>query len=165
MPRSQALADKTSSADDSAPEESQKERVNRELREMLEETRVVLPGLELLFGFLLILPFNDRFASIDDVQRTVFIACLVVTGAATALLMGPSARHRLGFRTVDKERLLFIANRHLIVGLIFVAVSMALAIFLASSLVIGRTWASLLAGAFGLWFGLWWFVVPLVRKC
>jgi hypothetical protein len=142
--------------------ETDKERVDRELRELLEETRVVLPGLELLFGFLLILPFNDRFAEIAPIQRHVYLICMIVTAAATALVMAPSARHRLGFRKIDKNRMLLIANRYLIAGLILVAVSTALAVYLAASLVLPSTAGAVLAGSIALWFVLWWFVAPLV---
>jgi hypothetical protein len=147
------------------PEESKKARVDRELREFLEETRVVLPGLELLFGFLLILPFTERFASIDEVQRTVYLASMFGTVAATALLLAPSARHRLGFRKIDKEQLLFIANRYLIGGLVLVAISLALSVYLAASLVIASQSAALLAGGIALGFVLLWFVYPLVKPC
>jgi hypothetical protein len=147
------------------PGETTKERVDRELRELLEETRVVLPGLELLFGFLLILPFSERFAEIGARQQVVYIVCLVATAAAAALFIAPSARHRLGFRSVDKERLLFIANRHLIVGLVLVAASIALAVYLAASMLLGLGWSAILAGCIALWFALFWFVVPLVREC
>ena len=146
------------------PDESKKERVDRELRELLEETRVVLPGLELLFGFLLILPFSERFTSIGDIQRYVYLACLLATAAAAALLVAPSARHRLGFREVDKEKLVLAANRHLIAGLTLLAISIALAVYLASSVMLSSAWAAGLAAIIAMWFTLWWFVLPLVRR-
>jgi hypothetical protein len=146
------------------PGESKKERVDRELRELLEETRVALPGLELLFGFLLILPFSERFGAIDQSQRAIYLACLIATAGALALLVAPSARHRLRFREVDKERLVFVGNRLLIAGLSLVAVSMALAVHLASSVMLDRAWAAALAAFVALWFALWWFVLPLLRR-
>jgi hypothetical protein len=142
-------------------EESEKQRVNRELRELLEETRVVLPGLELLFGFLLILPFSDRFGEIGDLQRHVYLACLVVTAAASALVMSPSARHRLGFRRIDKEEMLLITNRYMIAGLIMIAISVALAVFIAASMLLPGLTSAVLAASIALWFALWWFVAPL----
>lgn len=146
------------------PDESKKQRVDRELGEFLEETRIILPGLELLFGFLLILPFGDRFADLVASQRYVYLACLVATAAAAALLVAPSARHRLNFRAVDKERLLFVANRCLIAGLVLVALSMALAVYLASSMLVDHSWATVLASLLAAWFVFWWFLVPLLRK-
>ena len=145
------------------PGESPKERVDRELRELLEEIRVALPGLELLFGFLLILPFTERFEIITGVQRDVYLACFVTTAAATALLMAPTARHRLGFREVDKELLLRDANRQVIAGLALVAFAFALAIYLAVAVMVNATWAAVLSAAVGGWFAVWWFVFPLWR--
>lgn len=159
--------DHTADHDDTVgaqPEESKKERVDRELGELLEETRVVLPGLELLFGFLLILPFSERFEAIDEIQRYVYLACLLATASAAALLVAPSARHRLGFRKVDKEQLLFVANRHLIAGLTLLAISIALAVYLASSAVLSSSWAAIIAAIIAMWFALWWFVIPLLRR-
>lgn len=146
------------------PDESKKERVDRELRELLEETRVVLPGLELLFGFLLILPFSERFSAIDESQRYVYLACLIATAVALGLLVAPSARHRIGFRRLDKERLLFVANRQLIAGLALVAISIALAVHLASSALLDRAWAAAVAATIALWLACWWFVLPILRN-
>ena len=146
------------------PNESEKERVDRELKEFLEETRIVIPGLELLFGFLLILPFSDRFDALVTSQRVVYLACLLVVALAAALLVAPSARHRLRFRTVDKEHLLFVANRCLIAGLALVAVSIALAVYLATSMVLASSWAAWIASFIAAWFALWWFLIPLLRK-
>ncbi len=98
------------------PGESAKQRVDRELVELLQEIRVALPGLELLFGFLLILPFTDRFEMITGLQRTVYLACFVTTAASAALMIAPTARHRIRFREVDKEVLLRESNRQVIAG-------------------------------------------------
>ena len=146
------------------PNESEKERVDRELKEFREETRIVSPGLELLFGFLRILPFGDRFGELVANQRVVYLACLVATALAAALLVAPSARHRLRFRSVDKEHLLFVANRYLIAGLALVALSIALAVYLASSMVLASSWAAWIASFIAAWFAVWWFLLPLLRR-
>lgn len=145
------------------PGESPKERVDRELHEMLEEIRVVLPGLELLFGFLLVLPFSERFEAIDGIERTVYLICVLITAAATALLIAPGIRHRLGFRRIDKEKMLTEANRQVIAGMSLVAIAMALAVYLVISVVLSATWAAVLGAAVAVWFGLWWFAFPLLR--
>jgi hypothetical protein len=142
------------------PDEDPKTRVDRELRELLEEIRVVLPGIELLFGFLLILPFTETFGSLSALGRGTYVACLLVTAAATALLISPSARHRIGFRDVDKELLVFSANRQVIAALILVGIAVALAVQLVVSTVFGSVWASLAASAVAAWFAGWWFVHP-----
>jgi Family of unknown function (DUF6328) len=85
------------------PGEGRKERVDRELRELLEEIRVALPGVELLLGFLLILPFSAHFGALVPEQRAIYLGCLLATAASTALFVAPTAQHRLGFRTLDTE--------------------------------------------------------------
>jgi hypothetical protein len=146
------------------PGESPKERVDRELGELLEEIRVALPGIELLFGFLLVLPFSERFGALGDTQRTIYAACLLATAAATALLIAPTAHHRLGFRTLDKERLLIRTNRQVIGALVLVIVAVALAVALVVEVVFDATWAWGLATPIAIWFAAWWFVVPLWRR-
>lgn len=144
--------------------ETHKERVDRELHELLGEIRVALPGVEVLFGFLLILPFSERFGELAPAQKYVFLASLLATAVSTALLIAPTAHHRLGFRTIDKERLLFRTNRQVIVGLGLVAISMSLVVHLVVSLLIGQLWAALIAGAMALWFAGWWFVLPAIGR-
>lgn len=144
--------------------ESRKERVDRELHELLEEIRVALPGVEVLFGFLLILPFSERFEALGGAQKYVFLASLLVTAVSTALLIAPTAHHRLGFRTIDKERLLLRTNRQVIVGLALIAVAVSLVVHLVVSMLFGQLWAGLLAGAVALWFVGWWFVLPVVGR-
>jgi hypothetical protein len=146
------------------PHEGPKERVDRELHEMLEEIRVALPGVEVLFGFLLILPFSERFEILDGTQRGVFLATLLFTAISTALMIAPTAHHRLGFRTIDKERLLIRTNRQIVGGLVFVAASVSLAVHLVVSVVIGSFWAATIGAAIALWFAGWWFVLPLVSR-
>lgn len=142
------------------PHESPKERVDRELREALEEIRVALPGVELLLGFLLVLPFSERFELLNAPQRSVYLVCFFFTAAAVALLVAPAAAHRLGFRRLDKLKLLREANHYVIAALSLVAIAISLAAFLVSSLLLRTAWAAVLAGIVALWFTAWWFVVP-----
>ncbi len=142
------------------PHESPKERVDRELTEALGEIRVALPGVELLLGFLLVLPFSARFELLQAPERSVYLVCFFFTAAAVALLVAPAAAHRMGFRKLDKLKLLREANRYVIAALSLVAVSISLAAFLVSSLLLRTAWAALLAGIVALWFAAWWFVVP-----
>ena len=144
--------------------ESDKERVDRELREMLEEIRVALPGVQLLLGFLLILPFSAHFDVLDSPQRAIFLACFVLTAAATALLVAPTAAHRLGFRKVDKLALLIRTNRQIIGALLLIAISLSLAAYLVSSTILVSALAGVIAGALALWFAVWWFVVPKLAR-
>lgn len=140
--------------------ENPKQRVDRELHEMLEEIRVALPGVELLFGFLLILPFSDRFDVLGEAQRAIYLACLLATSAATALFVSPSAQHRVGFRELNKERLLIRMNRRVIAGLILVAIAMSLATALIVWIVFSPSWAVGIAVGTAAWFTAWWFLLP-----
>jgi Family of unknown function (DUF6328) len=141
-------------------DESPKQRVDRELHELLEEIRVALPGVELLFGFLLILPFSERFEVLGPVQRALYLVCLLATVAATALFIAPTAQHRIRFRTLNKERLLIRTNRRVVAGLLLVAVATSLATALIVWVVFDTTWAVGTAIGTVAWFTAWWFLVP-----
>ena len=90
--------------------EDRKERVDRELIELLNELRVVLPGAQVLFAFLLVLPFTTR-VELSALQRDVYFAAFLCTAFGTALLMAPSTNHRLRFREYDKERMLLVVQQ------------------------------------------------------
>ena len=140
------------------PGESKKERVDRELHEMLEEIRVALPGLELLLGFLLVLPFTERFHILGAVDRGLYLTCFLVTAMSTALFVAPTSHHRIGFRRVDKEHLVARANKQILAGLVLLGVAISLAGYVVSSAVVGAPWSYVLAGAIAAWFAVWWFV-------
>jgi hypothetical protein len=144
--------------------ESEKERVDRELIELLNELRVALPGVQILFAFMLVVPFNQRFVELSTVERWVYYAALLFAALATILLIAPSSYHRLRFRQGDKEQMLFTSNRLLVSGLICVAVSMTLAVGLIGGFVFG-SWPGVAAGigvaAALAWF---WFGLPLSRR-
>lgn len=140
------------------PGESRKERVDRELGELLEEIRVALPGVELLLGFLLVLPFTERFGVLGDMDRGVYLACFVVAAMASALFMAPTAHHRLGFRSVDKEHLLRRSTVLILGGLALLALAITLAAYLVASVVIGAPWSYVLAGGVAVWLVTWWFL-------
>jgi hypothetical protein len=146
------------------PGESAKERVDRELGELLQETRVALPGVEILFGFLILLPFSQGFQEISGLERLLYLASLVCTSAALALLVATTSYHRLLFREMDKERLLFRANRFVIGASVLMALALALAVFLAVEAVIGGVVAALIAASNAFWFAWFWFGLPLWQK-
>jgi amino acid transporter len=115
--------------------ESEHERINRELIELLNELRVALPGVQVLFAFLLAVPFTQRFQQLTDVQEYAFFVALLCTTFGSVFLIAPSAYHRLRFRQHDKERMLYTANRLSIAGTIFLAVAMTSAVYLITDLV------------------------------
>jgi predicted membrane channel-forming protein YqfA (hemolysin III family) len=147
-----------------SPSESKDERLDRELIEFLNELRVVLPGVQVLFAFMLTVPFTNRFSGITNEQKQIFFATFLCTTAATALLIAPSAYHRLRWREFDKEQLLKTSNRLSIAGMIFLTLALVGAAFLVTDLLFHAAAAALVTAAvagFFLWF---WWGLPLMRK-
>src|ERR671937_323852 len=122
-------------------EESQGERLDRELMELLQELRVVLPGVQVLLAFLLTAPFQQRFGQLPGTLRSAFFASIACATVATALLIAPSAHHRLRWREGDKEHLLRVANREAIWGTVFLAAAIVLALYVITN-VLFATWVS-----------------------
>jgi len=146
------------------PDEGEKERVDRELIELLNELRVALPGVQVLFAFLLILPFQQGWQQISDVERHVYFAALASSAIASALLIAPSVYHRLNFRRRSKERMLYDSTRMAIAGAAFVAIGIACAVFLVADVVYGTLAAlAVTLVAIALYGGLW-FALPLLRR-
>ena len=145
------------------PEEP-KERIDRELGELLEEVRVAIPGAEVLFAFLLGVAFTQRFESVSALQRHVYFATLVLTAGATALLIAPTAYHRLRFRDGDKERMLFSMTRLAVASLVLLLLAVAGAVFLVADLLYGSVAAGAAGASIGAWFVWFWFGLPLIRR-
>jgi hypothetical protein len=143
-------------------EESKGERLDRELMELLQELRVVLPGVQVLLAFLLTAPFQQRFAQLPGTLRNAFFASIACATVATALLIAPSAHHRLRWREGEKERLLPIANREAIWGTLFLAAAIVLALYVVTN-VLFATWIALLTAVLtvALFAGLW-YALPLL---
>ena len=117
------------------PEETKDERLNRELEELLQELRIALPGVQILFAFLLVVPFNNRFAETDDLQRNVWFAALLLALGAVACFIAPTAYHRIRFRDYDKERLVTTATRLAVIGLVFLATALSASAFFVTGFV------------------------------
>ena len=145
-------------------EESHEERVNRELIELLNELRVALPGVQVLFAFLLAVPFTQRFAETTDLQRDAFMVALLSTLAGSVFLIAPSAYHRIRFRDRDKEALLQISNVFAIVGMVFLAIGMTSVVFLVTDMIFKAPVTAVVTALTAGLFALVWFVLPLVRK-
>jgi hypothetical protein len=148
--------------DDREPEET--ERHHRELVELLNELRVALPGVQVLFAFLLTVPFTGRFDSLTAIQTAVFTGAFFATGVASILLMAPSAYHRMRFRGGDEERMLRTANRWALIGLGFLAAALIQVVYLVADLVASTPLAVIASiTTAGLAFGLW-FALPMLRR-
>jgi cation transport ATPase len=141
--------------------EDPQERTAREMIELLQELRIVIPGVQVLFAFLLTVPFNQRFTELNTVQRDVFFATLLCTAAATALLIAPSAHHRLLFRKGLREQRLKMGNLLAILGLVFLVPAMVGVVFVITDLIFGSAVALVVTVAMALLFSLLWFVLPL----
>jgi len=144
-------------------DETEQERLDRNLQEFLGELRVALPGVQVLFAFLLVVPFNQRFADITDFQQTVYFVTLLFTAAASVCLIAPTAQHRIEFRAQHKEQILLMANRLAIVGLGCLAVAMTGAILLITDLLYGSTTTVIVTVPVGLTFALLWYLIPAQR--
>jgi O-antigen/teichoic acid export membrane protein len=144
--------------------ESEAERNNRNLSDLLQELRVAGLGVQVLFGFLLSLPFTVRFSHLDGLDRTLYQVSLLGAALATALLVSPVAYHRWVFRRHAKGRLLRYANVQAILGLAMVALAVCAAVWMVL-LVVGLTWPTgLLAGATTGCFAFLWFVLPITDR-
>jgi hypothetical protein len=145
-------------------DESPKERIDRELIELLNELRVALSGTTVLFAFLLTIPFSQRFAQVSELQQSVYFGTFLLAAVTTALLMAPTAYHRLRFRDRDKEQLLRTANILAIAGIVSLTAAMGGAVFLITDVLYGSWVAALVSGVVTAFVALWWFVLPLSRK-
>ena len=148
----------------SGGEESHSERVNRELIELLNELRVALPGVQVLFAFLLAVPFAQGFVKTTDFQQDLFFATLVSTAIASALLIAPSAYHRINFRQQDKEQMLKTSNGLTLAGLFFLALAIVGAVVLIADFIYGSTLATVCAAVGAALFVGLWFVLPVIRR-
>lgn len=137
---------------------------DRELIELLNELRVALPGVQVLFAFLLAVPFTQRFPQVTDVQKGAFFIALITTALSSALLMAPSSMHRIQWRNHDKEQLLRISNTLMIVGLVFLALSMTAVVFTITDVLFGGPTSTWVTIGIGLVFLVIWFLVPLYRR-
>ena len=141
--------------------EDPQERTARELIELLNELRVILPGVQFLFAFLLTVPFSQRFSALDGLETGVFFVTLLCTAIATALLMAPSAQHRVLWREGVREQRLKLGNTLTIVGLIFLVPAMVGAVFVVSDFIFGLGAAVIATLLLGFFFALLWFALPL----
>jgi ABC-type Fe3+ transport system permease subunit len=145
-------------------QESTAERDDRNLAELLQELRVSGLGVQVLFGFLLSLPFTVRFVRLSGAQRDLYLASLVLSAVATALLLGPVAYHRLVFRRRQKESLVRAANLMAILGLATVGLAIATAVLLVCSFVTTAVPAGIITACVVVMFAGLWFVFPLARR-
>jgi Family of unknown function (DUF6328) len=156
--------DERHEASEDPRQESVAQRADRNIGELVQELRVVGLGVQVLFGFLLSLPFTMRFTRLSGAQRDLYVTSLVLAALATVLLIGPVAYHRLVFRQGMKEQLVRFANAMAILGLAAVAGAVLIAVLLVTDFVAGAVAAGLITGVLACMIAALWFAVPLTQR-
>jgi hypothetical protein len=144
--------------------ETPHERLDRNLTELVGELRVALPGVQVLFAFLLTVPFNARFDEATQFQKDVYLVTLLSTALATALLLAPSTLHRIQFRRDDKRHIVKVANRYAIAGFGALAVAVTGAVLLVTDFVYSGSTAVVATVSIALVMVVSWFVLPVLRR-
>jgi hypothetical protein len=140
------------------------ERADRNMIEMLQELRVAQTGVQILFAFLLSLSFTERFGSIDDTQRWIYVVTLLLTAVTTGLLVAPASIHRMLFGQGVKPVTVRIGHRLFVAGLGALALTLVGAVLLVLDVTVGRRFAIPVAAAVGVFLVVLWFVVPLPMR-
>jgi hypothetical protein len=143
--------------------ESEKERLNRNLDQLLQELRIVLPGVQVLFAFLLAVPFSARFGDADDFERDIYFVALLLSAIAVALLMAPSIQHRILFRHDQKRYLISLGNVVTIAGMTALALAIVLSIVFVADFLFGSAAAWIAGGLAFCAFALTWYALPVER--
>ena len=149
--------------DDQNGQEEEKDHAE-ELIELLNELRVALPGVQVLFAFLLAVPFTQRFANVTNVQKDAYFLSLLATMVGTVLLIAPSTYHRLRWREGSDEELLRVSNRLAIAGTFAIAVAMTAAVFVITDYLFDSTVTAIVTVATAALFAWFWYGLPLQRR-
>jgi len=145
-------------------EQRSKQDLDRELIELLNELRVTLPGVQVLFAFLLIVPFSQRFGEINDLQKYAYLVALTFTALGSAFLIAPTPYHRIRWRDQDKDAMLRLANRLALAGTICVAIAMPCALFFVTDFLFKSPVPALLAALVIGVIVTFWYALPLERE-
>ena len=144
--------------------EEEQERLNRQMTELLNELRVAMPGVQVLFGFLLAVPFQQRFQDVNDFQRDVYFVTLLASATATAFLIAPSAYHRIAFQTGDKPKIIRVGTVQFVCGLVALAIAMNGAVLLVTDVLFQATTVVVTLIITGSLFAWLWFGIGLWRR-
>ena len=146
-------------------EESEKQRTQRQMTELLQELRVVITGVQVLFAFLLTIPFAQRFQRVDDFQETVYFVTLLLTTLSAALLMAPTSYHRLRFHQRDRQHIVEASHRFAVAGLLALACAMTGVVLLITDyLYASKVMVIATAGGTASVFAGFWYALPLARR-
>lgn len=152
-----------STGPEASPPANDEERLNRELIELLNELRVALPGVQVLFAFLLIVPFQQRFVTITDLDRGLYFVAFLATTLACVLLIAPTTYHTIRYEHRDKASLIEYGERMLIAGTIFLGVAIVTVAFLIANVLYGSALAAVATAFLAAWLVWFWYGVPLTR--
>ena len=141
-------------------DETEAERLDRNFGDLLQELRVAQAGVQILFAFLLTLPFGARFGNIDTIEQIVYIGALLSAAMAAGAIIAPVAYHRMLFRQGRKPQIVAAAHRLASIGLALLLLAMVGAILLGTDFVLGRPWAVVITGVATIWFVVLWAVLP-----
>ena len=144
-------------------DETESERLDRNLGELLQELRVAIPGIQVLFAFLLVVPFQQGWPEVSEFERKIYYVTLLLTAASSACLMAPTARHRVRFRDLDKPWIVASSNRLAIAGLVLEAGAICGVLMLITHFVYDSTLTAIVVAVFGALFAWLWFIAPVTR--
>jgi Family of unknown function (DUF6328) len=138
--------------------------LDRELIELLNELRVTLPGVQVLFAFLLVAPFSQGFARINDLQKYGYLTALFFTALGSVFLIAPTPYHRIRFRDRDKDAMLKTANKLALAGTVCLAIGMSSALFVVTDFLFQSPVPALLTAVIAIAIVVLWYVLPLLRE-
>jgi len=150
--------------EESGRDEGEEERADRNLSDLLQELRVALPGVQVLFAFLLTVPFTQRFKELTDFQEKLYFGVLICVALSSVLLVAPTAGHRVLFRRQQKEYIVTIANNLALAGLFLLAIAMTGAIALISDFLFGPATAIIAGAVMAVAFTGFWYAGPVFRR-
>jgi cation transport ATPase len=151
-------------AEEADRSDEDQERLNRQMTELLNELRVAMPGVQVLFAFLLAVPFQQRFQDVNAFQRDVYLLTLLAAATATAFLIAPSAYHRIAFQEHEKERIIQMGTRQFVCGIVALAVAMTGAVLLVTDVLFQTTTTIVVVVGVAALFGWLWFGLGLWRR-
>jgi len=158
------MADREDSGEGPDPGESEDARQNRQLTELLNELRVALPGVQMMFGFLLAVPFSQRFAGLSDDQRGLYYVAFLAAAGASVFFIAPTAFHRIVWQRGAKRRLLGVSNVLAIIGTVLLAAAITAVVLFITSYLYGSSAAALACGALVAILVSLWYVLPIAVR-
>jgi hypothetical protein len=144
--------------------ETEQQRTDRNLQLLMQELRVAFPGIQFLFAFLLVVPFQQGWSDVDGTEKHVYYVTLVLTAAASICFIAPTARHRLRFREQDLDWVVASANRLMVAGLIFLGGAIVGALLTVTMIVFSHAFAIAISAVFTAVIVWLWFAAPLIRR-